>query len=180
MKREFLQDFGLDKDAIDKIMAENGRDIEAQKTIIGSKETELNTANKTIKDLQDTVKKFDGVDIVKLKKDVTDWENKYNADISAAKLHSALDMALISAKAKNPKLAKAALDIDKIKLDGDKLLGLEDQLTKLKETDAYLFDANDIGKDTPPPTRVDSGKPHQDPPNTSATTLLGALQEKYK
>ena len=31
MKREFLESLGLEKDAIDKIMAENGKDIEAGK-----------------------------------------------------------------------------------------------------------------------------------------------------
>ena len=31
MKREFLEGLGLEKEAIDKIMAENGKDIEAGK-----------------------------------------------------------------------------------------------------------------------------------------------------
>ena len=101
---------------------------------------ELNTANETIKGLKETVSKFDGVDLDGLKKSVTDWENKYNTDIAAVKLDSAVNMALVEAKAKNPKLAKAALDMSVIKLDGDKLLGLTEQLDTLKESDAYLFE----------------------------------------
>ena len=101
---------------------------------------ELNTANETIKGLKETVSKFDGVDVDGLKKSVTDWENKYNTDIAAVKLDSAVNMALVEAKAKNPKLAKAALDMSVIKLDGDKLLGLTEQLDTLKESDAYLFE----------------------------------------
>ena len=31
MKREFLKELGLDAEVIDKIMAENGKDIEAHK-----------------------------------------------------------------------------------------------------------------------------------------------------
>ena len=31
MKREFLEGFSLEKEVIDQIMAENGRDIEAEK-----------------------------------------------------------------------------------------------------------------------------------------------------
>ena len=31
MEREFLKGLGLEKDAIDKIMAENGKDIELEK-----------------------------------------------------------------------------------------------------------------------------------------------------
>lgn len=104
-------------------------------------ETELKTANDTIKGLRDTVSKFDGVDLEKLKKDASDWENKYNTDIAAVKLDSAVNMALVEAKAKNPKLAKAALDMSIIKLDGENLTGLTEQLDKLKESDGYLFEA---------------------------------------
>lgn len=100
----------------------------------------LNKANDTITGLQDTVKKFDGVDIDKLKNDVSDWQNKYNTDLAAVKLDSAVNMALVEAKAKNPKLAKAALDMSLIKMDGDNLLGLTEQLDNLKKSDAYLFE----------------------------------------
>lgn len=103
--------------------------------------TQLGTANETIKGLRDTVAKFDGVDIEKLKKDASDWETKYNTDIAAVKLDNAVSMALVEAKAKNPKLAKAALDMSIIKLDGENLTGLTEQLDKLKESDAYLFEA---------------------------------------
>lgn len=101
---------------------------------------ELGTANDTIKGLRETVAKFDGVDVDKLKKDASEWETKYNTDIAAVKLDSAVNMALVAAKAKNPKLAKAALDMSVIKLDGDNLLGLTEQLDKLKESDSYLFE----------------------------------------
>lgn len=104
-------------------------------------ETELKTANDTIKGLKDTVSKFDGVDLDGLKNSVKDWETKYNTDIAAVKLDSAVNMALVEAKAKNPKLAKAALDMSIIKLDGENLTGLTEQLDKLKESDAYLFEA---------------------------------------
>lgn len=104
------------------------------------KVTELETANGTIKGLRDTVSKFDGVDIEKLKKDAADWETKYNADISSLKLDNAVGMALVEAKAKNPKLAKAALDMSIVKMDGDKLIGLTEQLDNLRKTDSYLFD----------------------------------------
>ena len=101
---------------------------------------ELGTANNTIKGLKDTVAKFDGVDIEKLKKDASDWETKYNTDIAAVKLDSAVNMALVEAKAKNPKLAKAALDMSLVKLDGENLVGLTEQLDNLKKSDGYLFD----------------------------------------
>ena len=112
-------------------------------------ETKYNTANETIKGLQEIVSKFDGVDVDGLKKSVADWETKYNTDIAAVKLDSAVNMALVEAKAKNPKLTKAALDMSVIKLDGDKLLGLTEQLDTLKQSDAYLFEAEQKAEDPP-------------------------------
>ena len=114
-----------------------------------NKVAELNKANETIKNLNDTVAKFDGVDVEKLKKDASDWETKYNTDIAAVKLDNAVNMALVEAKAKNPKLAKAALDMSIIKVDGEKLIGLSEQLDKLKESDSYLFDIEQKKEEEP-------------------------------
>ncbi|HBE13823.1 MAG TPA: hypothetical protein DCY74_06600 [Clostridiales bacterium] len=60
------------------------------KAKLDGKVNELNTANTTINQLQDAVKKFDGADLQKLKNDVTNWETKYNADVSKLNtIHSA-------------------------------------------------------------------------------------------
>ena len=106
---------------------------------------ELTAANDTITGLQDTVKKFDGVDVEGLKKSVTDWETKYNTDIEAAKVDSLLTDVLIAAKAKNPKMVKKMLDMSLVKRDGEKLLGVTEQLEALKESDGYAFDTEEKG-----------------------------------
>ena len=117
----------------------SGQYVDKQKLL--DKEVELTTANETIAGLQDTVKQFDGVDLDGLKQSVQNWETKYNDDVSKLKLDAALDLALIQNKAKNPKIIKAALNMENIKLDGDKILGLDEQLSTLKENEGYLFDA---------------------------------------
>lgn len=141
MKRDFLKDLGLADEAIDKIMAENGKDIEAVKASLSAKEAELATAQKTISDLKETLKKFDGVDVEKLKADLAAAQEKYNNDISKIKLDNALELALRDAKARNPKAVKALLNHDEIKLDGDKLLGLDAQLEAIKKDNDFLFEA---------------------------------------
>lgn len=123
---------------------------------LDAKIIELNTANQTIRDLQDAVKKFDGVDVDGLRTSLSDLQKKYDADISAARLDNALNLALAGARVKNPKLAKGALDMSLLKLDGDKLLGLDDQLKKLKESDGYLFEEEKA------PGRVGTGLDHKD------------------
>jgi len=110
------------------------------KAKLDAKISELNAANQTIKELQDTVKKFDGVDIEKLKSDLAAAQQKYDADIGKLKLDFALETALMANKARNTKAVKALLNLDEIKLDGEKLLGLDTQLEKLKKEAEFLFD----------------------------------------
>ncbi len=104
-----------------------------------AKETELNTANTTIKTLQDAVRKFDGVDIDKLKGEVENWKTKYTTDIEALRLSAAVDAVIAKTGAKNPKLVKSCIDLSKVKLDGENVLGLNEQLETLKTSDGYLF-----------------------------------------
>ena len=104
------------------------------------KVNELTTANQTITDLQNAAKKFDGVDVDKLKTDFANLETKYNTDIEAARIDSLLTDALFEAKAKNPRMLKKMLDMSVIKRDGEKLLGVTEQLDALKKSDAYAFD----------------------------------------
>ena len=48
MKRKFLEDLGLEKEAIDKIMTENGADIEAEKAKTTEANTKLEDATKQL------------------------------------------------------------------------------------------------------------------------------------
>lgn len=181
MRREFLKSLTvgeqeLPKELIDAIMAENGKDIEAQKALTAAEAQKVTAANDTIKQLQDTVKKFDGVDVEKLKADLAALQQKYDDDTAKLRLDNALEVALLSSKARDAKVVRALLDIDKIKLDGDKLTGLEDQIEALKKSHDYMFGERDNNS---PVSRVDGAKEHKDTPAAVPATLAGALREKY-
>jgi DNA repair exonuclease SbcCD ATPase subunit len=76
----------------------------------------------------------------------------WQAKVAQMQLDFALERALTAAKAKNPKAVKALLDLEKVKLDGDKLLGLEDQLKTIQQSDPYLFgESGKVGSGTNPP-----------------------------
>lgn len=174
---EFAKAVGDSKD-IKLANLADGKYVDKQK--LDDKVGELDTANKTIADLQDAVKKFDGVDVDALNKQIGDLKEKYDKDTSALKLNSALDMALVSAKAKNPKLAKAALDMSVIKLDGDKLLGFEEQIARIKESDGYLFETEDGNQNNNSGSYADSGAGHSSGNvDTAPITMRGALSEHY-
>lgn len=149
MKTETLKAMGLTQEQIDQIMAENGKDIAAEQAKFSAKEAELTTANQTIKSLQDAAKKFEGTDPEKLKQDLADLQKKYDTDMADTKRNSALDMALMQANVHDVKAARALLNLDEVKLDGEKLLGLDSQLEGLKKDKAWLFAAAEPPK---PPT----------------------------
>lgn len=111
-----------------------------------AKETELNTANTTIKNLQDAAKKFDGVDVEGLKNEISTLKQKYNDDIDALKLSSAVDAFIAKSGAKNAKLVKGCIDLKKVKLDGETVLGLTEQLDALRTSDSYLFETTNDGE----------------------------------
>lgn len=175
MKKEELLELGLTEEQVDKVFALNGKAIEAQKALTLAETAKLDAANETIKKLQETVKRFDGVDVEKLKADLASAQEKYTADLSRLQLDRALDMALLTGKARDVKAMRALLDIDKIKFDNDKLSGLDEQLEALRQSHGYMFEADQ----QPPKIRVDTGKEHNDAQKTTPTTLAGALKERY-
>ena len=70
-----------------------------------------------------------------------------------------MNLALVEAKARDPKLVKALLDMSVIKQDGDNLLGLKDQLEKITGSHSYLF-ASGEPADPDPTTRTNTGGAH--------------------
>ena len=100
-----------------------------------------------------------------------EWEAK----TAKMQLDFAVERALAKAKARNPKAVKALLDMEVVKLDGEQVLGLEEQLKKLKESDAYLFgETGKVGSGTNPPG---VGDPEVNPwkPETFNLTLQGKI-----
>ncbi len=100
---------------------------------------------------------------------------EWQAKMAQMQLDFAIEKALAAVKAKNVKAVKALLDMEKVKLDGEQLLGLDDQLKTLKETDPYLFgDSGKVGGGTNPPG---VGDPEINPwkPETFNLTLQGKI-----
>ena len=65
------------------------------------------------------------------------------------KFDYALTAALTGAKARNSKAVKALLDMDGLKLNDGKIIGLDEQLSQIKEENSFLFES-----DEPAPTIV--------------------------
>lgn len=150
MKREFLKSLGISDETIDKIMVEHGTSTNS----LRSKQTELEEKLETYKqriserDQQlESLKKSAG-DSEKLQKQIEKLqdENKKSSEAYEAKLmkmsiDNTTNLALTQAGAKNIKAVRALLNLEDAKLDGETVIGLSDQIAKLRESDPYLFDS---------------------------------------
>lgn len=81
----------------------------------------------------------------------TTAKTEYEAKLHEQAFSFAMKEALTGAKARNHKALESLLNKDTIKLEDGSLTGLEEQLKALKESDAYLFEA-DVDPATPPAT----------------------------
>lgn len=153
MKREFLKELGLTDEQIDRVMAENGKDIEKYKSDLETKEKELETKETELETLQGQleaankqIEDFKEMDIEGIKQAADDYKEKYEkakqdaeAEIEALKFEHSLESALTKAGAKNVKAVKALLDIESLRNSKNVDSDLETAITTLKETDSYLF-----------------------------------------
>ena len=145
MKREFLTGLGIAEDVIDKIMAENGKDIEATK----AKYADYDALKTQLSEANGKIEEFGKLDFDGVKKMADDYKAKFEEaqaeskkQIEAMQFNHALENALSGAKAKNVKAVRALLETDKLKLNKDgSLTGLTEQLDKLKSENDYLFEA---------------------------------------
>ena len=191
MDRKFLQGLkveglenGLPNDVIDKIMAEYGTDFKEKDNKIETLTTEKDGLSKQLKEANDKIKGFADVDVNDLKKQITDWETKYNQDTENLKNE-------ISKKDYDFKLNDVVKDLQfssngarksfiedlkakNLKFDEDKLIGYNEFLKSYKENDPDAFKKEDEGK------KINLGGEHKgNPPENKPTTLAGALHEKY-
>jgi predicted ester cyclase len=149
MKREDLKALGLTDEQIEKVMAENGKDIEKHKSTADNAKTELDNLKAQITEANKQIDSFKAMKVEDIQKAANDYKTKFEqaqADatkqVAQLKFDHALEGALVTAKAKNAKAVKALLDIPNLKLkeDDGSIIGLDEQLKKVKEANAFLFE----------------------------------------
>lgn len=148
MKREFLEALGLDKEIVDKIMTENGNDINKTKEKL---EAERDNYKTQLETTQTALKDFEGVDVkdlqgkvTQLTTDLTAKETEYQTKLADMEFNSKLESLITGSGAKNAKAVKALLDLESIKSSKNQDTDLQTALEACKKDNEYLF-----GKDAP-------------------------------
>ena len=165
MTLEQLKELGLDEEIAKKVLEAHKEAIK-DKYVPIERFNEVNEEKKELKNqLDDRDKQLQELKVKaagneELTAKITELEElnkqtkeEYENKIAALRKETAIELALKDAKARNIKAVKALLDLDKVSLDGDNILGLDEQLKGLKESDPYLFGEDKIrGRDPNPPT----------------------------
>ena len=185
--KELLKKAGIEEGKLDSVIGDINKEL-PKYFIPKDKYNEVAEAKKKLEtDIQERDKQLEQLKAAagsneELKKQIEELqaENKkaseeWQAKMAQMQLDFAIDKALTAAKAKNAKAVKALLDMDKVKLDGDQLLGIDEQLKALQQSDPYLFgDSGKVGSGTNPPgagnTEVNPWKPE-----TFNLTLQGQI-----
>jgi hypothetical protein len=147
MQRKFLEDLGLEKSVVDKILNENGADIEKAKSRL---ETERDNYKSQLETAQTALKKFEGVnvdelkgEIEKLNGDLATKETEYQTRIADMEFNSVLDGAISESGAKNAKAVKALLDLENLKTSKNQADDIKKALEQVKSENGYMFGSDE-------------------------------------
>lgn len=181
MERKFLEELGLDKEAVEKIMAQHGKDIEVHKAAAENAAKDRDTYKGQLEEVSNKLQAFAGVDIEALrgevetlKKDMAAKEADFQSQLADRDFQSLLMAGITEAKGKNPKAIAALLDIDALKASKNQKEDTAAAIKALAESDAYLF--GDSSTNTTP-AKVKTGGEHTENNETSSDPFVAAAMK---
>ena len=171
MTKEELKALGLNEEQIEKVAEDYGKnyvtkiqfnqkneELKQAKESLTTMQSDMDALKKTNADNAELAKQIDEMKAAQVKRD-----EEYTAQIHKMEVDGIVERTLMTFKAKNGKAVRALLDLEDVKLKDGTIKGLDDQLTKLKESDPYLFESESK------PSGVTPGEPHGGQKSTGIT-----------
>lgn len=150
MKTDFLKGLGLEQETIDKIMAENGKDVAAEQTKTAKAVSERDNYKDQLATATASLDKFKDVDpaamqseIDKLNQQLKDKEAEYATKEADRIFSDTLKEAIKTAGGRNEKAVMAMLDMNTLKASKNQSEDIKKALETVKESDAYLFGSDE-------------------------------------
>ncbi|MGG3840772.1 phage scaffolding protein [Paenibacillus thiaminolyticus] len=188
-KEEFIA-LGLTEEQATKAAAASAEELKG--FIPKARFDELNEAKKKAeKDVADRDKQIEELGKTaglseKLKKQIETLTNankeaaeKHAAELKEITLTNAIKSAL-NGKVHDEGLVAGLVDRDKLVIDGDKVVGLEEQLKGLQETKAFLFKTEEAPQQQQQPGFKVGGNGEGTPPNNKPVSLAEAIASHFK
>lgn len=142
MKREQLKELGLTDEQIEKVMAENGKDIQAEQASTAAKQAEIDTLTENIKTLNKEIKGFKDMNIDEIKAKTEELQTKVSdleAELKDTRETAMLDKALSVVDTHDVDVVKGLLNRKELVFKDGEVIGLDSQIKTLREGKPYLF-----------------------------------------
>lgn len=102
---------------------------------VGERDTQITKLKEEFKDTEGLKEKVE-----KLETDNKTQKETYEKQLADIAFNNALEKSLGSYKIRDSKLVMALIDKDKLKVDGDAVIGLKEQIEPLQKSHEYLFE----------------------------------------
>lgn len=109
--------------------------VKEYKKQVGERDTQLSKLKDEYKDVEGLKTK-----VTQLEADNAKQKTDYEARLNQITFDNAVGAALSAYKVKDAKLIKGLLQSDKLKVDGDSVIGLKEQMEEIKKNYEYLFE----------------------------------------
>lgn len=147
---------------------------------LDAKIEELKTVQASLSEKDAALKKWDGVDLEKLKAENDAKTAELNKQLSALKKQNAVETSLLAENIQDLKAIKAYIDFDTVKVDDDgNVTGLKEQVEKLRTDKAFLFKVQPSeNAETQPKKILTTGVPHDNQPGANVGSFKDAVAER--
>ena len=143
LKTETLKEKGLTQEQIDYVMAEVGKEVNTLTAERDNYKEQLSTATASLEKFKDVDPAAMQGEIDKLNQQLKDKDAEYAAKEADRVFSDTLKEAIKIAGGRNAKSVMALLDVDALKASKDQSEDIKKALEKVKESDSYLFGADE-------------------------------------
>lgn len=149
MERKFLEELGLEKETIDKVLDQHSREIGKQKAAAESAKEESTALRARLEEVNGKIEEFKNLDVDGIRKSADEWKAKYEAETEALKKqledreYSYTVKDAVAGLKFSSESAKRTFVTDLTAkhppLNDGKLLGLDDFVKEYREKDPGAF-----------------------------------------
>ena len=146
---------------------------------LDAKIEELKTVQSSLAEKDAALKKWDGVDLEKLKAENEAKTQELNKQLADLKKQNAVETTLLAENIQDLKAIKAYIDFETVKVGEDgTVTGLKEQVEKLRTDKAFLFKVQPTGQEDSAQKKLTTGVPHDNQPGGSTTSFKDVIAEK--
>lgn len=153
--KEKLIELGISEELIKAIMEEQEKELKGyiKKETFEEEQNQVKELKKQLKERNtqlENLKKNSGDNeelknqITELQKTNVENEQKYQVQLKEFKINSAIENVAVKNGAKNTKALKALLNFEGITVTDEGVIGLNEQIERLKESESFLFEKETI------------------------------------